>query len=99
MLTRNCPLKTGNCDDCQHEITDRLSVRFPVLCRGGYSEIFNSRPTLLSDRLHEFSAADFLILSFTTEEKSVCERVIKAYQNNLPAEGEYTRGLYNKGVL
>lgn len=99
MLTRNCPLKTVNCGSCSHRITDRKGIDFPVYCRGGYSEIFNSRPTWLADRLSEFSAVDFHILEFTTEDKAECERIIEAYQNSLAPVGEYTRGLYGKGVL
>ncbi len=99
MLLRNCPLKIGDCGDCKHEITDRKGIKFPVLCRGGYSEIFNSRPTILSDRLREFSGADFLILDFTTEEKEQCREIIEAYHSEKSPVGEYTRGLYGKGVL
>lgn len=99
MLTRNCPLRVGDCGGCSHEITDRKGIKFPVLCRGEYSEIFNSRPTVLSDRLAEFSAVDFLLLSFTTEEREECSEIINAYKNGLPPRGEYTRGLYGKGVL
>jgi len=99
MLTRNCPIKIGDCGECSHKITDRLGVDFPIYCRGGYSEIFNSRPTYLADRLREFNAVDYLILEFTTEDADECEKLIKAYCNNLPPAGEYTRGLYGKGVL
>ena len=99
MLTRNCPIKVENCGNCNREITDRKGIKFPVYCRGGYSEIFNSRPIYLADRLQEFAAVDYHILEFTTETAEECEKILSSYNEGQPPEGEYTRGLYGKGVL
>ena len=100
MLTRNCPLKnTRTCATCdkQGELTDRMGVSFPVRCRGGYSELLNSRPIYLAERQDEFNV-DYMTLYFTTEEKSECEEIIKKYRNCEKARGEYTRGLYYRAV-
>ena len=100
MLTRVCPVKVNvGCAECTHKITDRKGIDFPVYCRGGYSEIFNSRPTVLSDRLPEFSDFDGIILSFCDETQDQAERIIDAYLIGEKPTGEYTRGLYYKGVL
>lgn len=100
MLTRNCPLKNGrNCGECDKKggLTDRKNIFFPVRCRAGYSEIFNSRPLWLSERMDEFSV-DFAVLYFTFESAEECGEIIKAYINKTKAQGEYTRGLYYRGV-
>ena len=98
MLTRNCPQKNGDgCKNCGGEITDRKGISFPIRCRGGYSEILNSRPIYLAERQDEFSA-DYAVLLFTTEQRDECEDIIYRYQNHLRPEGEYTRGLYYRGV-
>ena len=100
MLTRNCPLKNGiECKDCDKKgyVTDRLGIKFPVRCRMGYSELFNSRPLWLSERTDEFDV-DFITLYFTDETKDECERVINDYKKQTSAKGEYTRGLYYRGV-
>lgn len=101
MLTRNCPIKNGmTCAQCgrKQSITDRKGIAFPVRCENGFSEIFNSRPTCLSDRLHELQNIDFYLLDFTTESKAECRQIIENYRHGAPADGAYTRGLYYRGV-
>lgn len=101
MLTRNCPIKTQkDCKTCANSsaLTDRLGVSFPVRCRGGYSEVYNSSPLWLADKLHEF-CVDFFVLYFTTEDHKECARVIAAYAEKESAKGEFTRGLTVRGVL
>jgi len=98
MLTRNCPQKNGGgCENCRGEITDRKGISFPIRHRGGYSELYNSRPIYLAERLDEFSC-DYAVLLFTTETQEECERIIYRYERGLSAEGDYTRGLYYRGV-
>ena len=101
MLTRNCPVRNvKSCRDCkgESELTDRLGVRFPVRCKLGCSEVYNSRPLVLSDRLREFAALDFLALSFTTETREEADAVLRAYREGAPAKEPFTRGLYYRGV-
>ncbi|MBQ2847321.1 MAG: U32 family peptidase [Clostridia bacterium] len=102
MLTRNCPVKNKlTCAECgaKSELVDRMGVRFPVVCKNGASFILNSRPIWLADKKSELRNLDFSLLYFTNEEKTECERVIDAYNNNEKHEGEFTRGLYFKNVL
>ncbi len=101
MLTRNCPVRNvRQCRDCKREseLTDRLGVRFPVRCSFGCSEIYNSRPLVLSDRLREFADFDYLVFSFTTETREEADSVLRAYRSGAPAKEPFTRGLYYRGV-
>ena len=100
MLTRNCPLKNGrDCTECDKKggLTDRKNIFFPVRCRQGFCEVFNSRPLWLAERRHEF-LVDFEVLYFTVEDRAECERVLSGYKTAAAPIGEYTRGLYYRGV-
>lgn len=100
MLTRNCPIKNGHsCEKCDKNgtLTDRKGIKFPVRCRMGYSEIFNSRPIYLAERVNEF-AVDFLTLYFTSETAEECAAIIENYKIGKKVPFEYTRGLYYRGV-
>lgn len=100
MLMRNCPQKNGGgCASCngKPQITDRKGISFPLLCRAGYTELFNSRPIYLAERMDEFNT-DLAILLFTTEEKEDCEKIINSYKLGIRPDGDYTRGLYYRGV-
>jgi len=101
MLTRNCPSANGNsCADCGHSgsITDRKNIVFPIECQSGCAEVLNSRPVYMADKLSGIKNADFLLLYFTTEEKSETERVLNSYRRGLPPKGEFTRGLFYRGA-
>ena len=101
MLTRNCPVKNKiNCSECKRSgsLTDRKGEKFPVMCRNGYSELYNSKVIWLADRQNEFSNIDFQILYFTTETKEEIESVITAYKNSEPPKTDFTRGMYYRGV-
>ena len=101
MLTRNCPVKNGkSCAECKRSsfLTDRMGVKFPVMCTNGFSEILNSRPIYLADRLNEAENIDFLTLYFTRETKEDVSGIIEKYAHGEKADGEYTRGLYYRGV-
>lgn len=101
MLVRNCPVKNGkSCAECkrQSEITDRKGIKFPVRCHMGYSEILNSRPTFMADRMREIPPCDILFFNFTTESKREVERILNAYENEEKPTGEFTRGLLYRGV-
>ena len=100
MLTANCPLKNKrSCKDCDKRgfITDRLGVTFPVRCRMGLSEILNSRPIWLADKIDELNF-DYIMLYFTDENATDVEAVLNAYKEGAAPKGEYTRGLYLRGV-
>ena len=103
MITRNCPVKNGT--DCAHcggkrHLTDRLGVQFPVVCENGYSQVLNSRPIYMADRLEETAFVDFNLLWFTDESAEKCASVLEKYMSGAPAPDtkEFTRGLYYRGV-
>jgi putative protease len=101
MLTRNCPAKNGmTCAECRGKssLTDRMNASFPLVCSNGCTEVLNSRPIYMADRLNEIKNMDFIILYFTTEEKAECERIINAYKNKAAPQCDFTRGLYYRGV-
>ena len=103
MLTRNCPIKNGKaCSDCKSSsfLTDRLGKKFPVVCNMGFSEILNSAPLYMADRLDEIENMDFITFWFTKEKKEVCDAVLEAYRRGaaLKEGAAYTRGLYYRGT-
>ncbi len=102
MTYRNCPAKGAKgCGSCpgQSALTDRLGKRFPVVCRGrAHSQLLNSVPLYLADKLKEPPNVDFLTLYFTIETARECADVVRQYVSHAPAEGEFTRGLYYRNL-
>ena len=101
MLTRNCPVKNKlNCKECGRcqTLVDRKGEKFPILCRNGYSELYNSKVIWLADRQNELAGLAFQVLYFTTETPEQVNAVINAYKNNKAPIGDFTRGLYYRGV-
>lgn len=101
MIFKNCPVRNGKtCRQCQKGsgITDRKGVEFPIRCRAGFSELLNSRPVCLADKIGEI-AADYPLLFFTDETARQVEEILEAYRNGQPLPGEFTRGMFQKGVL
>ena len=101
MLTRNCPIKNGKtCEECKRHssITDRKGISFPVRCSMGYSEILNSRPVYMADRLNEIKNNDFLFFNFTVETKDETNEIMNAYYSEKKPDGDFTRGLLYRGV-
>jgi putative protease len=100
MLTRNCPMGGAHkCGGCTHTLCDRKNERFAVLCRGGYSEIYNSKPLVLSRTEDRLDGFDFLMLYFTDESAARCAEVIEHYTDGTPLAGDFTHGLYYRGAL
>ena len=101
MLTRNCPIKNGkSCGECKRnsEITDRMGIKFPVKCFMGYSEILNSRPIYMADRMKEIPPCDILFFNFTTETTREVKEILEAYEKEKKPQIEFTRGLLYRGV-
>ena len=101
MLTRNCPLKNSrDCEECKGGgyLTDRMNKKFPVMCNLGCSEVLNSHPIYMADRLDEIRNVDFLTLYFTKEKKEIAEAILDAYRKGKAVKGDYTRGLYYRGA-
>ncbi|MDD3202644.1 MAG: DUF3656 domain-containing protein [Pygmaiobacter massiliensis] len=104
MLVRACPMR--NVMDCavckqQGSLADRKGMVLTVECSGsgpaGAREIYNPVPLWLGDRMQEVGT-DFATLYFTRESAQEVQQVLKAFMQNEPCEGNFTRGLYYKGV-
>ena len=101
MLTRNCPIRNGKtCAECKSDsyLTDRMGMKFPVVCKMGTSEILNSQPIYMGDRLDEIKNVDFITFYFTKEKREMCEAVLDAYRKGKGVKGNFTRGLYYREV-
>lgn len=101
MLCRNCPQKNGKtCAECKQtgKLTDRRGVEFPIDCHSGASEILNSVPAFMADRLTEIRGMDFMLLYFTDESSEKCSEIINSYLKSGKPHGEFTRGLMYRGV-
>ena len=109
MLLRNCPCGglvgcaadgRSGINDCKNEIVDRKGIRFPLRCQNGCTEVFNSRPIWLADRVERLRRMplDFLLLSFTVEGPEECARVVKAYREGGGPPEVFTRGM-NKNII
>lgn len=101
MVTRNCPIRLSGCKECKGfgTLTDRKKEVFEVRCTGRrYSEIFNSKPVYLADKMDEVSGIDYGLLSFTSEGAKQVDRILLRYtQTHEPMEN-ITRGLYYRNV-
>ena len=103
MITRNCPVKNRvKCSVCKgvHCLTDRRKVQFPVMCtERRYSQVLNSVPLYLLDKDVAGLGISFGIMRFTVENSVESGGIIDAsLQGKAPAV-DYTRGLFNRGVL
>ncbi len=110
MLCRNCPGKNGSqsCAECGGNawLTDRRGIRFPVMCDGDASEVLNSVPLYLADRMREVRGQDFGVLRFTVENSVEIEEIFRNYLGLRAVENTkrdkeqqpFTRGLYYRGI-
>ncbi len=100
MIMRACPNENiGGCSQCKEKsLTDRMGVKFPLVCGYGFTEMLNSRPIYMGDRLSEIES-NFLLLYFTDESTQEIQRIINSYKNQLPPQGEFTRGLLYRGSI
>ncbi len=105
MITQNCIIKNhhGRCNCVNtNTLTDRTGAQFPVLrAHGCRSEIFNSKTLYLADKRESWAHLGLWAarLSFTTESPTACIDLLEHYRTGAgEAPGEYTRGLYFRGV-
>ncbi len=101
MLLRNCPAAASKgCKSCgKHStLTDRKGVKFPLTCTYGCTDLLNSVPLYLADKLHEAPPFAFWTLYMTDETPEEVCRIVNAYHHRLPPVGAFTRGLTTKGV-
>lgn len=102
MLTRNCPIANSNkgCLNCKGYkfIKDRKNIEFPVKCFMGYSEILNSVPLYMADKLSDVKGVDFIVLRFSVENSVESEENFKVFNIKKASKSSITRGLYYRGV-
>ena len=81
-------------------LVDRTGAAFPLLPAYGHrTEIQNSKTMWLADRPDwKRLGLTYARLRFTTETPEECVRVFRAYLNGAAAPGEFTRGLFERGV-
>lgn len=102
MLTKNCPIKNGkSCSECDKKgyLTDRMGIEFPIMCRAGYSELLNSAPLYMGDRIDEIPDVDYLLMYFTTETPDKAQVIISEYETGEKPIGDYTRNLYYRDLI
>jgi len=104
MITENCIIKnrTGQCT-CAGEniLTDRKGERFPVVkAPGCRNEILNSKKLFLADKPDwRRVGLTYARLLFTTENPWECAQALERYRGESQwSPGEFTRGLYYRGV-
>ena len=90
------------CGPCRsaHTLNDRTGARFPLLPAFGHrTEIQNCKPMYLADRSDwKQLGLTYARLRFTTETAAECTAIFRAYLESAPAAGDYTRGLFDRGV-
>ncbi len=101
MLLRNCPIKakTGSCKGCNKKIYDRMGKAFYINCHKekGYFELLNSETLYLLDK--EIKNADFEVIMFTNEDADIAKKIVDSYFSNAKPVGDFTRGLYYRGII
>ncbi len=104
MLMRKCPAgAAGVCDKKGgFVLADRRREEFPVVCTEGcVSEILNSKPIYMADKLSDIEKAgvDGLQLWFYDETADVVRRIIAEYKGEKEAKvpDAFTRGHFYRG--
>ena len=102
MITENCLIENAGACRCDRPnfLTDRTGAAFPLLPAYGHrTEIQNSRVLWLADRPeYRRLGLAYARLRFTAETPEECVRVFRDYLAGAAASGEFTRGLYERGV-
>lgn len=102
MLTRNCPMKNAgySCETCKMHgsLTDRKNKSFPLICNGVSTEVLNTVPLFIYERINEFSSLEFTSARFTVENYVENVKNLAIIKNFAHFSGEKTTGLYFRGV-
>lgn len=103
MITRACPAKNAgkNCKICDRHryIVDRKSNRLELKCDGITTEVLNPVTTYANDILDGAGFLDFLTLRFSTESRQEIIELYTAVKNKEHLSGNYTNGMYKRGVI
>ena len=83
-----------------HVLKDRTDAEFPLMGVFGHrTEIQNGKVLWLADRPdYRRLGLTYARLRFTTETAEECAAVMRSYLTGAAAPGEFTRGLYERGV-
>ena len=102
MVFRACPIRAKlGCKACggHSALTDRTGRKFEVVCRQKqYQELLNCVPFWLADKQEDFRTLEHPVFWFTTEPPEECARVLEAYSHRQKPAGNFTRGLYYRGL-
>ena len=102
MLTRNCPVKSGNkdCKSCKkkEKLQDRKNFQFSLFCDGVCTEVLNSVPLNILNQINKKFSTSFYTNKFYVE--NYVEKVENYGENHsdLQSKTKYTRGMYFRGV-
>ncbi len=103
MITRACPMKSGgrSCSDCDRHgyIKDRKNNLLELKCDGFATEILNPVLTYAHQIFEKSNYLDFYTLRFSTENREKIVELYKAVIENKHLSGNYTNGLYKRGVI
>ena len=103
MIFENCAIRRqhgGKCS-CKNGVTtltDRRKESFPLLPEFGCrNTLIGNRPLCIREDFARLGVQTARLL-FTTESPEECARIARAFVGGAPLEGEFTRGLYKRGV-
>ena len=103
MIFENCAIRRQHggkcsCQNGQTYLTDRKKERFPLLREYGCrNTLLNSRPLCLREDFARLGVQTARLM-FTIESPEDCVRIARAFLTGAPLDGEFTNGLYKRGV-
>ena len=99
MINRRCPINDGkpcnNGKQCGKTLTDRRGKTIVPICSNTV-ELLNPDTLNIADKLSDFPTADFFLLKFTIEKDIIA--VTDGFRSGKTPTGDFTRGLYYRGV-
>lgn len=101
MTVRNCPVNEEvGCKNCNKNksLTDRMGKKFKVKCNGQTSEIFNTYPVCIFDKLDKLKDNIDRVFLFTNENSKEVDIVIDKYLRK-ERLAESTKGCYFRKLL
>ena len=103
MIFENCAIRGRHggkcrCEDGVTYLTDRKKERFPLLPEYGCrNTLLGNRPLCLREDFARLGVHTARLL-FTIETPEECAHIARAFLAGAPLEGEFTSGLYKRGV-
>ena len=103
MIFENCAIRRQHGGKCACKtgityLTDRRREKFALLPEFGCrNTLLGNRPLCLREEAARLGVQTARLL-FTIEPPEECARIAQAFLNGTPPEGEFTNGLYKRGV-